>query len=82
MTEVRFPEKEGKFLFAIATRPALGPTKPPFQSVPEVLSLEVKKQSREAHHSPSYRAEINVWSHTSTPPYVFMVVVKKFTVFM
>jgi hypothetical protein len=38
------------------------------------LSPEVKWQGCEADHSPPPAAEIkNPWSHTSTPPYIFMV---------
>jgi hypothetical protein len=36
--------------------------------------LEVKRQGREADHSPPTSAEIkNMWIYTSTPPYVFMM---------
>jgi hypothetical protein len=55
---------DGIFLFATAFRPALGPTHPPIQWVPEV-----KWSGREADHSPSPSAEVkNVWSCTSIPP--------------
>jgi hypothetical protein len=38
-----------------------------------VLSSEVKRQEREAGHSPPSSAEVkNGWSYTSTPPYVFL----------
>jgi hypothetical protein len=37
------------------------------------VSSEVKQPGREADHSPSFSAEVkNVWSYTSTPPYVSM----------
>jgi hypothetical protein len=37
------------------------------------ISLEVKLLGLEADHSPPSSAEVkNVWSYTSTPPYVFM----------
>jgi hypothetical protein len=36
------------FLFATASRPTLGPTQPPIQWVPGVLSLGVKRLGREA----------------------------------
>jgi len=39
---------------------------------PETLSPEVKRPGREADHSPPSDAEVNAWSYTSTPPYVFM----------
>jgi hypothetical protein len=36
------------------------------------LFLGVKRQGRQADHSPPSSAEVeNVWSCTSTPPYVF-----------
>jgi hypothetical protein len=48
----------GIFLFTTASRPALGPTQPPIQLVPGVLFLEVKRQGREADHSPPSSAEV------------------------
>jgi hypothetical protein len=61
------------FLLTTGSRPALGPNQPPIQWVPGALSLEVKRQGREADHSPPYSAEVkNVWSYNSTPQYVFM----------
>jgi hypothetical protein len=47
-------------------RPALGPTQPPIQWVPEIISSGVKLPGREAHHLPPTSVE------KSTPPYVFM----------
>jgi hypothetical protein len=47
--------------------PALGPTQPPIQWVPEALSLGVKQPGREANHSPSSSEEVKkAWSYTST----------------
>jgi hypothetical protein len=40
-----------KFFFSIASRPALGPTKPPIQRVPGALSPGVKRQGREVDYS-------------------------------
>jgi hypothetical protein len=58
----------------MSSRPALGPTQPPIEWVPGALSLGVKRQEREADHSPSAIAEVKkMWIYTSTPPYVFMV---------
>jgi hypothetical protein len=37
---------------------AQGPTQPPIQWVPRALSLEVKRQGREADHSPTSSAEV------------------------
>jgi hypothetical protein len=63
----------GIFLFTTASRTALGPTQPPIQWVPGVLSLGVKRPWREADHSPTSSAEVkNEWSCTSIPQYVFM----------
>jgi hypothetical protein len=37
-------------------------------------SSGVKRQGREADHSPPFSAEVkNTWSYTSTPPYAFAV---------
>jgi hypothetical protein len=47
------------FLFSIMFRPPLGPTRPPVKWVPEALSLEVKRQGREADYSPPSDAEVN-----------------------
>jgi hypothetical protein len=63
----------GIFLFGTASRPTLGPTKPPIQWVPGALSLWVKRLGREAERSPPSTAEAkNAWKYTSTPQYVFM----------
>jgi hypothetical protein len=41
--------------------------------VPGALSLAIKRQGREAGHSPPSSAEVkNAWSYTSTPQYAFM----------
>jgi hypothetical protein len=39
----------------------LGPTQPPIQWVPGVLSLGVKRPGREADHSPPSSAEVKEW---------------------
>jgi hypothetical protein len=57
------------FLFTTASRMALGPTQPPIQQVPGVLSMEVKRPGREADYSHPYSAEIkNAWIYFSNPP--------------
>jgi hypothetical protein len=58
----------GSRIFFTSSRPALGPTQPPIQSVPAVLS-----PGRGAYHSPPASAEVKkMWIYTSTPPYAFM----------
>jgi hypothetical protein len=55
------------------SRQALGPTQPPAQWVPEVLSPGVRWPGREADRLPPSIAQFkNTWSYISTPPYVFM----------
>jgi len=51
----------GIFLFATVSRPALGLTQPPIQSVPEVLSLWVERSEQDANHSPPSSAEVKEW---------------------
>jgi hypothetical protein len=47
-------QRQDIFLFSTASRPALGPT----QWVPEAVSPVVKRQWREADHSPPSSAEV------------------------
>jgi hypothetical protein len=47
-----------ELLLTTVPRPALGPTQPPIQRVPGVLSLGIKQAGREADHSPPSSAEI------------------------
>jgi hypothetical protein len=64
---------QGIFLSTTASRPALGPTQPPIQWVPGVLSLGVKQPARQADNLPLSSAEIkDAWSYASTPQYTFM----------
>jgi hypothetical protein len=59
----------GIFLFTTVSRTALGPTQPPIQWVPGLLSLGVKQLRHEADHSPPSSAKVkNAWSYTSTSP--------------
>jgi hypothetical protein len=61
------PGRVKNFHFSISSRPALGSTQPPIKWVP------VKRQGREADHSPPTSAEVKkMWIYTFTPLYVFM----------
>jgi hypothetical protein len=52
----------------MSSRPALGPTHPLIQSV-----QGVKRQEREADHSPATSAEVEkTWIYTSARRYAFM----------
>jgi hypothetical protein len=58
----------------MSSRPALGPTQPPIQQVPDALSPGVKRQDSEADHSPPTSVKVmKMWIYTSTPTYIFMV---------
>jgi hypothetical protein len=63
----------GILLHTTVSRPGLGPTKPPIQCVPGVLSRGVTRPGRDADHSPPSSVQVkNGWSYTSTPQYAFM----------
>jgi hypothetical protein len=68
---VPFPAWEGVLLFT-ASRPTLGPTQPPIQSVRGALSPGIKRPGREANNLLPSDSEVNMWSYTSTSQYVFM----------
>jgi hypothetical protein len=56
---VRFPAGARIFPVASVSRPALGPTQPPVQWVPGVISPGVKaRPGRDADHSPPSSAEV------------------------
>jgi len=56
---VRSPAGAKDFPLASVSRPALGPTQPPVQWVPGVLSPGVKaRPGRDADHSPLSSAEV------------------------
>jgi hypothetical protein len=63
-----FRQGQEIFLLSTASRPALGPTQPPIQSVPGVLSPGVKRPGRDADHSPPSRAEFKKSGATPTLP--------------
>jgi hypothetical protein len=57
----------------MSSRPALGLTQPPIQWVRGALSPGVKRQGRDADHSPLAIAEVKkMWIYKYTPPYAFM----------
>jgi hypothetical protein len=49
---VRVPAGSGNFSLRHRVQTGSGPTEPPIQWVPEVLSLEVKRPGRETDQSP------------------------------
>jgi hypothetical protein len=60
------------FLFSTESRPILGPTQPSIKWIPVAFS-GVKRQGREADHSPPSSAEVKKsGAILSLPPYVFM----------
>jgi hypothetical protein len=68
------PGSAKNVLFSRLSRPALGPTQPPIQCIPEALSPRVNRPWREADHSPPNSAEVKkTWIYSSTPLYVLMV---------
>jgi hypothetical protein len=69
----RVPVRVTNFFFSTSSRPALGPTQPPFQWLPGILTPRVKWQGREADHSFPASTEVRkMWIYTSTPAYAFM----------
>jgi hypothetical protein len=60
--------RNGAFLFATASKTALGPTQSPIQWVHGALTLGVKWPVRHADQSPPSTAKVtNAWSYSSTP---------------
>jgi hypothetical protein len=57
----------GFFLMATVSTPALGPAQLPIKWIPGALAPGGK-----ADHSSPSSADVNAWSYTSIPPYVFM----------
>jgi hypothetical protein len=69
----RLPVESRIFLFSTSSSPALGPTQPPIQWVQGALSSRVKRQGREADHSPPTSAGVKkIRIYTSTYPCAFM----------
>jgi len=59
----RFESRQGLRIFLLTTtsRPALGPTLPHIQWVPEAFSLEVKRLGCESDHLPPCSAYVKEW---------------------
>jgi hypothetical protein len=57
------------FLFLIASTPALVPTQSPIQRVQGALSPRVKRQGREADHSPPSSADVKTGRAVSSLPH-------------
>jgi hypothetical protein len=68
---VRVPVRSKNSLFSTSYTPAVGPSQPPIQWVPGVWFLPgIKRQGREADHSPPACVEVKkMWIYTSTPWY-------------
>jgi hypothetical protein len=60
------PDRGEIFLFSKISRLTLGPTQPPVQWTQEALFPGVKRQKREADHSPPSSSEIKYYG--ATPP--------------
>jgi hypothetical protein len=60
------------FLSSTASTPTVGPAQPAIQWIPGALSPGVKRQGREADHSPPSSAEVKKDGAIPPPPYVFM----------
>jgi hypothetical protein len=72
LIRVRIPAGIRDFLFPKMSRPVLGPTKSPTQSILCVPSWGGKKPVREINQVPPSSADItNEWSCTSTALYTF-----------
>jgi len=72
-TEVRVLTGTEIFPFATMSRLVLGPTQPPTQWIPGVLSLRIKRPGPEADHSSPSTDEVNnAWNYTSNAQYVMV----------
>jgi hypothetical protein len=70
---ISIPGGDKDFHFYMSSRPALGYTEPPIQLTLAGFSLGVKRQGREADHSPPIIVVFKkTWIYTSTPPYIIM----------
>jgi len=67
---VRIPAGREILLFCKRSGPALGPTQPPSQRVPEVNR---PGGGGDSYHSPPFSVEVRKeWRHTLTPLYAFV----------
>jgi hypothetical protein len=77
-----FGYRQGKtiFLYSTASKSALGTTQPPIQCVPRVLSLRIKRQQREADHTPPSNTEVkNGGAIPQLPHNLHNIVLNNFT---
>jgi hypothetical protein len=73
--EVTVPVPLGSRIVSSPQRPdrPWGPTQPTIIRKPGALSPGVKRQGRDANHTPATSAKVKkMWIYTSTPPYAFM----------
>jgi hypothetical protein len=68
--KVPVPKEVKNFLFSTSSRLTLGSTQPPIQWIPGSLYPGVKRQGREADHSPTIAEVKIIWIYTSTPPWL------------
>jgi hypothetical protein len=70
-----FDSRQGQenFLLSTAYRPALGPTQPPIQWVPEAVSSGVNWPVSEADHSLPTSGEVQLYLHSPIRLYDFML---------
>jgi len=67
------PGRARIFMFLTASRQALGPTQPPLQCVPGVLSPRLKWPGRETDRLLPSSVEVkSAWSYTSTPTLLYI----------
>ena len=60
------------FLFSHTSRPAVEPTQLPVENIQGVVSLGVKRSSRQSYRLPQSAVEVrSVWSYTPTPSVFF-----------
>jgi len=66
-----FDSRQGLGILLRRVQTGSGVHQPPI--LPRVLTLWIKRQCREADHTPPSIAEVkNAWKYTSSPQYIFM----------